>query len=312
MGNTSLSTADRTGDHVDVREAGRLVASALLAAGPVMPALVERANHGLARLTLLPLAERDFVIFTPEELAPLMPPQLRGALADLLLELAGEEPLRRRMAHAYLGLWKLGGRAPAAPSAEHRHASHAANVTERVARTVIGNVPRHQGVSIPEERVVYQVEAYRSVDEEARRAPPVVDPLRARVARVRSEMLEVIAAVDRVVIGKHDVVTRVLTAMAARGHVLLVDSALGATRRRARRSHAGDLAARGGQAGGVPHPGAGQRPHRLRRGTRLAVGVRDLARRRASVCPLPTRPFRSRTTERTQPRETSSAPSATS
>jgi len=34
----------------------------------------------------------------------------------------------------------------------------------------------------------------------------------------------VIAAVDRVVIGKHDVVSRVLTAMAARGHVLLVDA----------------------------------------------------------------------------------------
>jgi MoxR-like ATPase len=52
----------------------------------------------------------------------------------------------------------------------------------------------------------------------------VVDPLRARIARVRAEMLEVIAAVDRVVIGKHDVVMRVLTAMTARGHVLLVDA----------------------------------------------------------------------------------------
>src|SRR5213075_2475983 len=39
-----------------------------------------------------------------------------------------------------------------------------------------------------------------------------------------AEMHQVIAAVDRVVIGKHDVVTRVLGAMAARGHVLLVDA----------------------------------------------------------------------------------------
>src|SRR6185295_1207340 len=69
-------------------------------------------------------------------------------------------------------------------------------------------------------------EAYRSSDVQARRAPavPVVDQLRARVARVRGEMIDVITAVDRVVIGKHDIVTRVVTAMAARGHVLLVDA----------------------------------------------------------------------------------------
>src|SRR5204863_8351390 len=113
------------------------------------------------------------------------------------------------------GLWDLGG--GAVPPAR------ATSVTERVARTLIGNLPSHQGVSIPEERAVYQ-EAYRSTDVEAQRAPPVIDPLRARVARMRAEMLEVIAAVDRVVIGKHDVVSRVLTAMAARGHVLLVDA----------------------------------------------------------------------------------------
>ncbi|GAC1557772.1 MAG: hypothetical protein NVS3B10_17470 [Polyangiales bacterium] len=209
-------------DAFDVREAGRLVASVLLAAGTsVSPELVAQANRGLVRLSLLPLAERDLVLTTPEELAALMPVGLRGALADLLLELAGDEPLRRRMATAYLGLWNLrggGGALTAAPTPA------ASAVTERLARTLIGNLPRHQGVSIPEERVVYQQEVYRSTDSEARRAPPVTDPLRARVARVRAEMLEVIAAVDRVVIGKHDVVSRVLTAMAARGHVLLVDA----------------------------------------------------------------------------------------
>ena len=216
-------------------EAGRLVASVLLAASAgsagsaglparALPAdvarLVEQANQGLGRLSLLPLAERDFVVSTPEELAPLMPEHLRGALADLLLELAGDEPLRRRMALAYLGLWNLrcGGTTPPLASVG------TSPVTERIARTLIGNLPRHQGVSIPEERAVVQHQVYRSTDIEARRAPPVIDPLRTRVARVRAEMLEVLAAVDRVVIGKHDVVSRVLTAMAARGHVLLVDA----------------------------------------------------------------------------------------
>ena len=70
---------------------------------------------------------------------------------------------------------------------------------------------------------MYQ-ETYRSTDIEVRRAPPVVDDVRTKVARVRAEMLAVIDAVDRVVIGKHDLVSRVLTAMAARGHVLLVDA----------------------------------------------------------------------------------------
>ncbi len=204
-------------------EAGRLVASVLLAAGPLpddAARLVEQANRGLVRLSLPSLSERDFVVSTPEELAPLMPEHLRGALADLLLELAGDEPLRRRMALAYLGLWNLrsGGTTPALASVG------GGLVTERIARTLIGNLPRHQGVSIPEERVVVQNQVYRSTDVEARRAPPVIDPLRTRVARVRAEMLEVLAAVDRVVIGKHDVVSRVLTAMAARGHVLLVDA----------------------------------------------------------------------------------------
>src|SRR5689334_54313 len=97
-----------SGSQVDAREAGRLVASVILAARTGTSAeLVEQANRGLVRLGLLPLAERDFVVTTPEELAPLMPQPLRGALADLLLELSAGEPLRRRMADAYLALWNL-------------------------------------------------------------------------------------------------------------------------------------------------------------------------------------------------------------
>jgi MoxR-like ATPase len=155
---------------------------------------------------------------TPEELAPRIPPSLRDALADLLLEVSTDEPLRRRIALAYLGLWGLHG-------GEHaRNAPSPSPVSERLARALIGPLPRHQdGGLVPEERVV-QENAYRFVGEDMRRAPPAVDALRARVARVRAEMLEVIAAVDRVVIGKRDVVTRALTALAARGHVLLVDA----------------------------------------------------------------------------------------
>jgi|GEM_PF-74376 len=226
MGMTSLGlplTPPHTSpEPFDAREAGRVVASVLLARGPVSSALVEQASRGLVRLCLPPLVERDFVVSTPEELAPLMPPQLRGALADLLLELSAEEPLRRRVTQAYLALWNLQAGTMSAPR-------ESPQLTERLARSLIGPLPRHQAVSTPnapdamKESPVYQ-ETYRSTDIEARRAPPVVDDVRTKVARVRAEMLSVIDAVDRVVIGKHDLVSRVLTAMAARGHVLLVDA----------------------------------------------------------------------------------------
>jgi MoxR-like ATPase len=221
---TALSTphSDVQQQH-DPREAGRVVATVLLAAGPVAPTLVEQAHVAHARLTHPRLTERDFVPSTPEELAPLIPPRLRDALGDLILDLAGSEPLRQRVAQAFLHLWNLeGGRAVRVEDAR----SGTSRVTEKVARAMIGQLPRHQnGGPIPEEREkpVYQ-EAYRSREEHVRPAPPVVDPLRARIARVQAEMLEVIRAVDRVVIGKHDVVSRVLVAMTARGHVLLMDS----------------------------------------------------------------------------------------
>jgi MoxR-like ATPase len=48
-------------------------------------------------------------------------------------------------------------------------------------------------------------------------------PLRRRVERIRDEFHLVVEAVERVIVGKRDVIGRVLTAMAARGHVLLVD-----------------------------------------------------------------------------------------
>jgi hypothetical protein len=86
------------------REASRVVASVLLAA-PLTQALIDRANNGLMRLSLAPLTDRDSTPSTPEELAPLIPPHLRDGLADLLLQLAGDEPLRHRMATSYMTLW---------------------------------------------------------------------------------------------------------------------------------------------------------------------------------------------------------------
>jgi MoxR-like ATPase len=208
----------------DAGEAGRLVASVLVAAGegaPDLADLVARASAALAELSLPALSRHDFVPTTPEELAPIIPPALRGALAALVVDLAGAEPLRLRVANAYLALWRSGepGAREATP--------FGGGVRERLARAAIGALPRHQEAGlVPEREEMSRVnhEVYRAVDVEARRPPPVVDPVRAKVARVRAEMLAVIDAVDRVVIGKHDVVTRVLVAMAARGHVLLVDA----------------------------------------------------------------------------------------
>src|SRR5687767_11268899 len=222
MTNTSLAYSQSprpTAMHFDARETGRVVAIVLLAAGPPDNSIIQQANHGLHRLGFPPLNANDFVVSTPEELAPVIPPNLRDAIADLLLELAGQEPLRRRVALAYVALWQLRGGA-SAPKDQKPNP-----VTERVARALIGELPRHQeGGSVPEERIVVQANGhYRSHEPARQPAAPVHDPVRARVARARKEMLEVIAAVDQVVIGKHDVVTRVITTMAARGHVLLVD-----------------------------------------------------------------------------------------
>jgi len=64
---------------------------------------------------------------------------------------------------------------------------------------------------------------YRLDDQAPELAPPVRDPLRQRVERIRGEFLQVVDAVERVILGKREVIERVLTAIAARGHVLLVD-----------------------------------------------------------------------------------------
>ncbi len=203
-----------TAEPSDAREASRVVASVLLAAGEAPVEMIARAYEGLVGLQRAPLGERDLVVSTPEELAPRIPIELREALGELLIALSEGEPLRRRVALAYLDLWQLAR--PATPPPRSPPA------TARIARWLIGALPRHQETRIPEETAMLH-SVYRSNEPEVEQAPPVRDPLRVRVERIRAEFLDVVSAVERVVIGKRDVVERALTAMAARGHVLLMD-----------------------------------------------------------------------------------------
>jgi MoxR-like ATPase len=210
----------------DPREVPRVVASVLLAVQPVPPALVERANQGLARLRLGTLSPHDAVVSTPEELAPVVPLHVRDAIADLLVELAEGEPLRQRVALAYVALWGPHGsvgRGQPGLTSRTPDPPRRGSVAEHALRAVVGPLPAHQRVnSLGEEQKMQTM--YRSHEEPAPRAAPVVDPLRARVHRVCEEMTKVIAAVERVVIGKRDAVIRTVVAMTARGHVLLVDT----------------------------------------------------------------------------------------
>ena len=64
---------------------------------------------------------------------------------------------------------------------------------------------------------------YRDVEIEVEAAPVERTPLRVRVERICGEYKKVVDSVESVIVGKRDVVERVLTAMAAKGHVLLVD-----------------------------------------------------------------------------------------
>ena len=122
--------------------------------------------------------------------------------------------LQEEFAGGNLDLWQMARPAPPAPREPP--------ATARIARWLIGALPRHQETRIPEETAMLQ-SVYRSNEPELAEAPVVRDPLRVRVERIRKEYLDVISTVERVVIGKRDVVERALTAMAARGHVLLMD-----------------------------------------------------------------------------------------
>ena len=196
----------------DVREIGRIVATVLLAGGESAAHDVARANEGLARLGRPAMGDRDFVVSTPEELAPLVPFELRAGLAKLLLTISADEPIRRRVAETFIRLWGLRA-AISAPSPS--------TSGSRITRWLVGALPRHQDALVPQEREMTDL-VYRSPQPDL--APtPVVDPLRARVERICQEYVRVVAEIERVIIGKREVIERALTAMAARDHVLFMD-----------------------------------------------------------------------------------------
>jgi MoxR-like ATPase len=92
-----------------------------------------------------------------------------------------------------------------------------------VIRWLIGKLPHHQAGDAPEETEMTQQGPYRGEPVAPQVTPTERSPLRARVERIREQYLAVVDVVESVIVGKRSVIERVLAAMAARGHVLLVD-----------------------------------------------------------------------------------------
>jgi MoxR-like ATPase len=207
-------------DATDAREVGRVVATVLLASGMPTREELARANGALAVLGRPPLGDHDFALASPEELASKTPVSMRAVLADIVFDLAGEDPLRLRLAETYAALWGL-----PRPRSSEPHAAGAVGPVRAVARWLIGTLPRHHEASPPPPGKKDMMQGvYRSTDTQPHLAPSARDPLRLRIERIHHEYLRVVAAVERVFIGKREVVERALTAMTARGHVLLVDN----------------------------------------------------------------------------------------
>jgi MoxR-like ATPase len=196
----------------DVRVTSRVIAGVLLAPGACTGDEVARANEALSALGRPPLCEADFVADTPERLAPLLPPELCAPVLELLYELAGDEPIRRRLADAYAQLWHHDAQAPAS-----------VRTGPAVLRWLIGTVPRHHRDDSDRVEENNSMSPYRSEEVAPQVAPVERSPLRARVEHIRFQYRAVVAMVESVIVGKRDVIERVLTAVAARGHVLLVD-----------------------------------------------------------------------------------------
>jgi MoxR-like ATPase len=199
-------------DVTDIRMVARAIAGVLLAPGAYTEAELARANEALSALGRPALAESDCVAETPERLAPTIPPELRAALAELLYELAGDEPIRRRLADAYAQLWHQDTEDAATP-----------RTGPAVLRWLIGTLPRHHRDDSPDEENEMTQSPYRSEEVAPQVAPVERSPLRVRVERICAQYQAVVKTVEQVIVGKRDVIERVLTAMAARGHVLLVD-----------------------------------------------------------------------------------------
>ena len=101
----------------DPRRVASVVAGVLHATGAFTQPELDAANHGLAALGRAALVQTDFVAQTPEQLAPVIPRELREPVLALLYQLAGDEPIRRRIADAYAGLWQAAAEPPAPPRA---------------------------------------------------------------------------------------------------------------------------------------------------------------------------------------------------
>jgi MoxR-like ATPase len=211
------STAQLDVPATDVRAIPRAIGALLCALGRPTEAELARANAGLQRLSLPLLTARDLAQATPESLAPLVPVEARAGLLALMRQIAADQPIRARLALAYAQLWQMHERAVPPPPA----------TGGGVVRWIVGKLPSH--VTAPE--TPPSEGPYRGGDvrgpEAARPAGAATGPqaptLRDRVERIGVQFAAVRDAVEQVIIGKRDVVERVLCAMAARGHVLLVD-----------------------------------------------------------------------------------------
>ena len=196
--------------------ARRVISGVLLATGAPNAGDLARANEAMAALGWPALAAHDFVIETPESLAPSVPVELRPALLHVLYALAGDEPIRRRLADAYAALWQV--------EAESHESARPIDRGSVLARWLVGKLPRHHvGRGAKEDEMIERGPYRGGEGGEPQHAPAERTPLRRKVEQIRAEYLQVVAAVERVIVGKRDVIERVLTAMAARGHVLLVD-----------------------------------------------------------------------------------------
>ena len=206
----------------DLRAVPRAVGALLCALGRPTDAELTRANAGLARLSLPLLTARDLAQATPESLAPLVPVEARAGVLALMRQIAADQPIRARLALSYAQLWALDEAAATSAATGVRTGGGA------VVRWLVGKLPAH--VTAPESASHANAGdgPYRDGQARAPEPPRGADAapaptLRDRVERIGAQFAAVRDAVEQVIIGKRDVIERVLCAMAARGHVLLVD-----------------------------------------------------------------------------------------
>jgi len=180
----------------DVRRARRVISGVLLATGQPSGGDLARANEAMSALGWPALNANDFVVETPESLAETVPIELRVALLDVLYVLAGDEPIRKRIADAYAGLWQA---ELVEAEAAHQESAGSINRGSPLARWLIGELPRHHIGRGAKENDMIERGPYRGGEGgETQRAPTERTPLRRKVEQIRAEYLQVVAAVERV------------------------------------------------------------------------------------------------------------------